>query len=211
MEHLLSLQFLAIWIGWLMAGGSPGPATLSIAGTAMARGQRPALFVSLGILAGSATWGIASALGLGAIMLANAWLFEVIRYLGAAYLMFLALKALRQVFSKSATLQGTPFNGSPAKLFAKGAALHLTNPKAILSWASIYAIVLPAGAHPSAVFACFGLLYAGSILIFIGYAFLFSSARVVAAYSKAQRLFNLTFAAFFGFASFKILTARLVQ
>ena len=211
MEYLLTWQFLAIWFGWLMAGGSPGPATLSIAGTAMERGRKPAFFVSLGILAGSATWGIASALGLGAVMLANVWVFEVIRYLGAAYLLYLAVKALNQAFKGSKTLQGRTFSGGPKTLFVKGVALHLTNPKAILSWASIYAIILPADAPPSSLLICFVVLYSGSAFVFIGYAFLFSSAQVVAAYSRAQRLFNLAFAGFFGFASFKILTAKLTQ
>ncbi|MBT8408749.1 MAG: LysE family transporter, partial [Alphaproteobacteria bacterium] len=64
----------------MLAGGSPGPATLGIAGTAMASGRRAALAFALGILAGSASWGIAAALGLSAVMLANVWLFEVVRY-----------------------------------------------------------------------------------------------------------------------------------
>ena len=106
---------------------------------------------------------------------------------------------------------GTPFSGGFRTLFAKGAAIHITNPKAILSWGSIYAIVAPATATPAALFGYFGLLYAGSILVFIGYAFLFSSERMVRAYAKARRWFDFTFAGFFGFASFKILTARLVN
>ena len=55
----------------------------------------------------------------------------------------------------------------------------------------------------------FGLLYAGSILIFVGYAFLFSSDRMMRTYARASRWFDFFFAGFFGFASFKILTARL--
>jgi threonine/homoserine/homoserine lactone efflux protein len=104
---------------------------------------------------------------------------------------------------------GTPFKGSYRSLFAKGAAIHLTNPKAILSWGAIYTIVAPADAVPTTLFGYFAMLYVGSILIFIGYAFLFSSKKVVHAYSRARRLFDLAFAGFFGLASFKILTARL--
>lgn len=194
-----------------MAGGSPGPATLSIAGTAMERGRTPAFFVSLGILAGSATWGIASALGLGAVMLANVWVFEVIRYLGAAYLLFLAYNSLKQAVKGNKELGGHTFSGGPKALFVKGAALHLTNPKAILSWASIYSIALPAEASLGDLAMCFVALYSVSIIVFIGYAFLFSSTAIVAGYTRAQRVFNIAFAGFFGFASFKILTARLAQ
>ncbi|MGZ2256198.1 LysE family translocator [Roseobacter sp. A03A-229] len=206
---MITAQFAAIWVAWVLAGGSPGPATMGIAGTAMSAGRGSALAFALGILAGSASWGIAAALGLSAIMLANAWVFEMIRYAGALYLGWLALKALRRAASDDSAAMGTPFSGSARTLFLKGAAIHITNPKAILSWGSIYAIVAPHDATPLMLFGYFGLLYAGSILIFIGYALLFSSAAVVRAYARARRWFDLAFAGFFGFASFKILTARL--
>lgn len=207
---MITPEFAAIWVAWLLAGGSPGPATMGIAGTAMSEGRRSGLAFALGILAGSASWGIAAALGLSAVMLANAWLFEVLRYAGAAYLGWLAIKALKRATStNSAAAAGTPFSGSYKTLFAKGAAIHLTNPKAVLGWGSIYAIIAPAGAVPSTLFAYFGLLYAGSSLIFIGYAFMFSSERIVAGYKRASRWFDFAFAGFFGLAGYKILTARL--
>ena len=206
---MITPEFVAIWFAWLLAGGSPGPATMGIAGTAMANGRTPALAFALGILAGSASWGIAAALGLSAIMLANAWLFEIIRYIGAAYLGWLAIKALIRGLKPGRAAMGTAFAGSFKVLFAKGAAIHITNPKAILSWAAIYTIVAPSDATPLTLFAYFGMLYAGSIMVFIGYAFLFSSEPMVRAYARARRWFDFAFAGFFGFASFKILTARL--
>ncbi|MEP2531125.1 LysE family translocator [Shimia sp.] len=207
---MITPEFAAIWVAWLLAGGSPGPATMGIAGTAMTSGRRPALAFATGILAGSASWGIAAALGLSAVMLANAWVFELLRYIGAAYLGWLALKAVKRAVAPGDTAAlGTPFSGGFRALFAKGAAIHLTNPKAILSWGAIYAIVAPANATPATLFAYFAMLYVGSITIFIGYAFLFSSERTVRAYARAQRWFDLAFAGFFGLASFKILTARL--
>lgn len=207
---MITPEFIAIWFAWLLAGGSPGPATMGIAGTAMSAGRPSALAFSLGILAGSASWGIAAALGLSAIMLANAWVFEIIRYMGAAYLGWLALKALKRALASDGnTTMGIPHRGGRWTLFTKGALIHLTNPKAILSWGSIYAIVAPPTATPAMLFGYFGLLYVGSTMIFIGYAFLFSSARMVRAYQRAQRWFDLGFAGFFGLASFKILTTKL--
>ena len=205
---MIGPEFIGIWIAWMLAGGSPGPATMGIAGTAMMTGRPQALAFALGILAGSASWGIAAALGLSAVMLAHVWVFEVIRYAGAAYLAWLACKALKSAWVGGDAPAGNPFKGSFRSLFLKGAAIHITNPKAILSWGSIYAIALPPDATPAMLFECFAYLYAGSIMIFIGYACLFSSPRVVAAYARARRWFDLTFAGFFGFASLKILTAR---
>lgn len=206
---MITPEFVAIWFAWILAAGSPGPATLGIAGTSMASGRASGVAFSLGILAGSASWGIAAALGLSAIMMTNAWLLEIVRIAGAAYLGWLALKALRSATRPGASLVGTPFRGTVRGLFAKGAAIHLTNPKAILGWGSIYAIVAPADATVATLGIYFLILFAGSILVFVGYAFLFSTPGIVGTYTRLRRWFDLGFAGFFGFASFKILTGRL--
>src|SRR5262245_29080627 len=85
-----------------VATASPGPATTTIAGTSMVSGRRLGLAVASGITAGSWAWSISAALGLGAIMLANAWMFEVIRYFGAGYLMYLAFKSARSALTPGA-------------------------------------------------------------------------------------------------------------
>ncbi len=202
-------ELILLWVAWVLAGGSPGPATLGIAGTSMNAGRRLGLVFALGILAGSAAWGIAAALGMSAIMLANAWVFEVIRYVGAGYLLYLAIKSARSALSAKAPLLQHGQSGAARRVFVKGALIHLTNPKAILSWGAIYAIALPPTATMSDLFALFGFLYAGSILVFIGYAFLFSTKGIVTAYARARRWFEAVFAALFGAAALKILTAKL--
>src|SRR3546814_5659941 len=57
----------------LLASASPGPATLAIAGTSMKSGRKYGLTVAAGILTGSLVWSTAAAFGLGAALLANAW------------------------------------------------------------------------------------------------------------------------------------------
>ena len=93
------LPLIALWIAWVAAGGSPGPATMSIAGTSMQSGRRAGMFMAFGILFGSACWGLAAAAGLSGLMLANAWAFEILRYAGAAYLLWLAVKAARSAWA----------------------------------------------------------------------------------------------------------------
>lgn len=202
-------EFGVLWVAWVFAGGTPGPATLGIAGTSMNAGRHLGLVFSLGILAGSAFWGIAAALGMSALMLANAWVFEVIRYIGALYLLYLAIKSLRSAMSAKMPLLQNGQSGAALKVFSKGALIHLTNPKAILSWGAIYAIALPPTAGLSELFALFGFIYAGSIIVFIGYAFLFSTSGIVRTYARARRWFEFVFAALFGAAALKILTTKL--
>lgn len=202
-------EFVLFYAGWMLAGGSPGPATLSIAGTSMNYGRKSGLIFALGILAGSASLGLAAAFGMSAIMLANAWVFEVIRYIGAAYLFYLATKAFRSAMRPNSAMLIKSHGGSARRIFSRGLLIHLTNPKAILTWGSIYSIILPTGSNTAEVFQMFGILFAGSIVIFLGYALLFSSPRIVQGYQRLRRGFDMLFAVFFGAASLKLLTMRL--
>lgn len=202
-------EIAAFYLGWILAGGSPGPATMAIAGTAMQRGRKFSLAMACGILFGSACWGIAAALGVSAIMLSNAWLFEALRYAGASYLLFLAYKSLKSAAHAHSDLSARSVPGSAVRVFGKGALIHLTNPKAVLSWGAVYSLIMRPDAGLSEMLGAFAFLYSASLLVFIGYAFLFSSAPVVAAYARARPWFEALFAAFFGAASIKLITTRI--
>ena len=142
-------------------------------------------------------------------MAANAWAFEVLRYCGAAYLLFLAFKS-----AKSALRPAKAFTAPRAKLtlrsaYAKGLALHLTNPKAVLFFGSLYAIGIPQGAAPKSLVLVIAALALLAAFIFHGYALLFSSAPLAAAYVRLRRWFEAVFAIAFGAAAIKIITARI--
>ena len=206
---MTSLEFAFFLIAWGIAGASPGPATLAIASTSMNRGRTAGLAVAAGIVAGSATWGIAAALGMSAVMLANAWAVEVMRYIGAAYLMFLGLKALKSAMSDKPMTQAGAKTGGLRAVFVKGMMLHITNPKAIFAWGAVFAIVVPPGSTPSDIVYTFLALITVSNVVFFGYALLFSTPAMVRGYQKLRRPFEVCFGLLFGFAGFKILTAKL--
>lgn len=203
---MLSAEIFLILMGWAVAGGSPGPATLAISGAAMGGGRAAGFAMAAGVVAGSASWGVAAGLGISALMLANAWIFEIIRYIGAGYLLYLAVKSLRSALKGGGLAMQSV---SVERLFVKGFLIHITNPKAILAWGAIYAIALPAGAGTAQVWQLFGLLIVTSMSVFFGYGILFSNPAIVRGYTAAKRWFDGIFAALFGAASLKILTARL--
>ena len=202
-------ETLLILIAWGVAGGSPGPATLAISGTAMLAGRRAALTIAAGIVTDSASWGIAAALGLSAVMLANAWVFEVVRYAGAAYLLYLAVKSLRRAL-RPERRAGTRGIGPNCGGCSSGDC-YCTSPipRRSCPGGPIYAIALPAGSGMAQVWHLFGMLISVSMLVFFGYGLLFSAPRIARAYARARRWFDGVFAALFGMASIKILTARL--
>lgn len=199
-------EVILILLAWAIAGGSPGPATLAISGTAMNNGRASGVAIALGVVCGSACWGLAAALGMSAIMAAHSWMFEIVRYAGAAYLLFLAFKSLRSGLRPTA-LVAKPV--STERLFVKGFLIHITNPKAILAWGSVYAVALPASATAVQVWVLSAMLIATSIVVFVGYGMLFALPTVAQSYAKLKRWFDLTFAALFGAASLKVFTARL--
>jgi threonine efflux protein len=198
-----------ILIAALIASASPGPATLAIAGTSMRAGRRIGLALAAGILTGSLFWSIGAAAGLSAVMLANAWLMEVIRYFGAAYLLLLAVKSAHAALTPGeAELRGLATPGL-ARAYSRGLALHLTNPKAILFFGSLYAFGVPADAALSDFLLIVIAVGLQSAAVFFGYAVLFSNPAIVRGYLKLRRWFECAFAAAFGYAGIKILTAKL--
>ena len=165
---------------------------------------------SLALTTGSLTWSIAAACGLGVLMLANAWVSEVIRYLGAAYLLFLAFKSARSALSRSTVILNAR-SGTARILYSKGLMLHLTNPKAIFFFGSLYGIGLPASATVEQLALVVLAVGALSATVFHGYALLFSLPPIVRFYTRIRRWFEGLFAVGFGLAGLRVLTLPLRQ
>ena len=205
----LSINLSLILAAAFVASASPGPATLAIADTSMQAGRRTGLALALGVSTGSLAWSIAAALGLAAVMASSAWALEVLRYLGGAYLLFLAFKSARSAITAPTAASPDKPEPAPARAFAKGLALHLTNPKPILFFGSLYTLgVSPQTSLPelAVVIAVVGLQ---STAIFTGYAWLFSNERVALGYVRLRRWFEGAFAVLFAAAGLKVLTSRL--
>ena len=193
----------------LLAVASPGPSTLAIAGTAMAHGRVQALALVAGIVTGSWTWSIAAALGLSALMLSHAWVFELLRYLGAAYLLYLGWKSARSALSSTPLRLRSVTSRDHRAAFGKGLAMHLTNPKAILFFGALYSVGVPADATPAEIASVVVAVGIQSMAVFATYALVFSNPRVVVLYMRLRRWFEGAFAVAFGFAGLKLLTARI--
>jgi len=193
----------------LIGVASPGPSTLAIAGTSMDYGRRRGLALASGITCGSLTWSISAALGLGTVMLANAWVFEVLRWAGAAYLAWLAVRSARAALRPGLVATRAVRARSTAQTVLQGFALHVTNPKAILFFGALYSLGVPADATASELAVVVAAVGLQSALVVHGYALLFSNRVATAAYLRLRRWFEGAFAIAFGAASFAVLTAKL--
>ena len=100
-----------------------------------------------GIMAGYYIWSATAAFGVGAILLAHVWMLKTVRYCGGAYLLWLAFKSLRSAMVPGASkIADMP---APRGHFMAGLALHITNPKPILFFGTLFSIGVPAGTSAS--------------------------------------------------------------
>ncbi len=201
-------ELALLYIAWLIGGGSPGPATLALASTGMARGRKAALALAFGILVGSGAWAIAAAAGFSAAMVANAWLADILRVIGAIYILWLAFKSIRSAMRPGAPTMAAALPAEPRKAFLGGLMLHLTNPKAIFGWGAVYAVAVPPGSSLAELAAMGLFLFSGSIIVFVGYALIFSTETAMRRYISLRRWFEAAFGILFGGAAIAILSAR---
>jgi threonine/homoserine/homoserine lactone efflux protein len=190
---------------YAVATASPGPATLAIMGSALAEGRARALALAGGVMAGSVAWGLAAAFGLAVVLHEIAWALVALKIAGGLYLLWLALRAAR-----SALRPGPPpvprRGRGPA--FRIGLGIHLTNPKAVLSWAAIMAIGLPAEAGAAHLALLLGGCAGLGALIFGGYAVAFSAPPLARGYARARRAVEAALAVLFGAAGIRLIAGR---
>jgi threonine/homoserine/homoserine lactone efflux protein len=125
---------------------TPGPAVLLVLSQALTRGTAKTIWSILGILTANTVYFILSATGIGAILLASYDLFFAIKWLGAAYLVWLGISAFR---GKSKTLSVRRGSATPTpghRLFFNGFILQMSNPKALL----FFTALLPQFINPHA-------------------------------------------------------------
>ncbi len=123
----LWLTFVAATLALLLI---PGPTVLLVLSYALSQGRRIAVASATGVALGDFVAMTASLLGLGALVLASATLFTVLKWIGAAYLVYLGIKLLRS--APSAGLGQVTTGPKPASgVFWHATAVTALNPKSI--------------------------------------------------------------------------------
>src|SRR5687768_4892620 len=94
--RMIDPQLVAGFLALALLTISPGADMALVAKVAVARGHRAAVWTSLGICAGLPLHAAASALGLAAVLAASATAFTVVKLMGAGYLIWLGICAIRE-------------------------------------------------------------------------------------------------------------------
>src|ERR1700704_1174634 len=110
---------------------TPGPDTVYILGRSIAHGRRAGVASALGICVGSIFHTGAAALGLSAFLATSAWAFSAVKLAGAAYLIFLGVRAL--LHREDELHEAAKFEqNDPAAAFRQGILTNVLNPKVAL-------------------------------------------------------------------------------
>lgn len=171
----------------LLAAASPGPNFVMITSQALVS-RRAGLWAAGGVAAASLTWSLLGAMGLALMIAQIVWLYEALRLLGAAYLVYLGARMLWSVRRSGAgpTPTHDALPTGPA-IWRRGFVVNMANPKSAAFVAGFYAAILPADA-PTWLFLATALTVAGvSATWSFTLALLFSGHRVRDAYRRAQR------------------------
>ena len=160
-QHLL----LFVMAGWLL-NLTPGPDVLYIVTNSLRSGVRAGLVAGLGITAGCFVHVFAAALGVGALLAASAAAFNVLKYAGAAYLLWMGIRILlaRKPEPTPALAAAAPSEAeSPRPLkavFAGGFLTNVLNPKvAIFFLAFVPQFIAPETPDKALVFVLLGVLF----------------------------------------------------
>ncbi len=178
---------------------TPGPAVLLVVGLSIRKGFRIGFAATLGIVLVNALYFTLSALGIGAAIIASATLFTMIKWAGAAYLIYLGIQMLRPLLQGSAlkgkassaldlntaVAMGMGKNDAVSSSFLRGFVLQASNPKNIMFFVAILPQFITPGDNIVAQMAILGTV---SILLEMPILIIYSIASARSARLMKQRL-----------------------
>lgn len=184
------LMFIAA--GWLL-NLTPGPDVLYIVSSALKSGVRAGIVAALGIVSGCFVHVFAAALGVGALLATSAGAFTVLKWVGAAYLVWMGIKLLR-ARGGGATIVPDQVSADVVavnlgRIYRQGFLTNVLNPKVALFFlAFVPQFIAPGTEDKVTAFLLLGLLFnLNSLPINFGYAWLAGwASRRVGAVQRAM-------------------------
>lgn len=184
---------LDVWLGFLAASTIllviPGPTVLLVVSYALGQGWRAALPMAVGVALGDFTAMTLSMLGVGALLLTSAALFTALKWIGAAYLIWLGIKLFRA--GSALHVEPPSDRASAARMLGHAWLVTALNPKSI----TFFVAFLPQFLKPELSFSGQMLVFETTFLVLafanaVGYALVASRARRLASDPRAITWFN---------------------
>ncbi|MBA8868365.1 LysE family translocator [Pantoea agglomerans] len=189
---------------------TPGFDTALVLRSAVAQGAKRASVTALGITLGCLVWGVAVGFGLGALLLASEMAYNLLKWLGAAWLLYLGLKLLLKPRQAAIDSQQPALQQGYLACFSRGLLGNLLNPKVGIFYVSFLPQFIPAGA--SVALWCSLMALAHMLLGLIWNAVLIGGSHYFAGHLRKPRVLKvmdrLTGCVFIGFAAKLALSRR---
>ena len=187
MEQLAFLTFVMVL---LVAVISPGPAIAALVARIMARGTDGIAAFCAGLVLGDLIWLSCAMFGLAALAALFQPVFQIVKYVGAAYLLFLAWKLWRD---SGAPVQAEPVRGRGMQLFGAALLLSLGNPKIMLFYLALMPTVIDLTSLTVLDMAELAAIVAVVVsIVLAGYVLLAAHARRMFTSPRAIRTVNRT-------------------
>ncbi|MBS7843920.1 LysE family translocator [Pseudomonas fluorescens] len=190
---MLSLNFL---VTCLIVVLIPGTGVIFTVSTGLTAGKRASVFAALGCTAGILPHLLASILGLSALLHTSALAFEVLKYAGVAYLLYLAYATWRD--RSAFAMNDTPIVATLRSLIIRGFLLNILNPKlTIFFLAFLPQFVTPGSSAPALqMLVLSGVFMAMTFAVFVLYGLLANGfRRAVIESPRVQNWLRRSFAA----------------
>jgi threonine/homoserine/homoserine lactone efflux protein len=179
---MLGTQHLALFVtSGILLNLTPGQDTLYIVGRSISQGRRAGLLSVAGITGGTVVHTCAAAFGLSAILATSAQAFTIVKFAGAAYLVYLGV---RMLLDRSRELTPGHFGRESGWAIVRaGFVTNLLNPKVAL----FFMAFLPQFVDPAAASKTLAFLFLGAVFIFNGTLWCFVLAFGASAMSRRFR------------------------
>jgi threonine/homoserine/homoserine lactone efflux protein len=159
-----SFETVLIFIGATMALlVVPGPAVVYIVTRSVAQGRAAGLVSVVGIHVGSIVYVLLTSLGMSALLLASSTAFEIVKWLGVAYLVWLGIQKLWLQRTDDGSVEEPP-DMSKKRIFAQGVLVNVLNPKTLV----FFVAFLPQFVDPARGGVAGQLLFFGIGFIVLG-------------------------------------------
>lgn len=187
---------------------APGPDNIFVITQGLTRGRKAAIITALGMCSGITVHTTAAALGISAIFYSSAAAFNLVKYAGALYLLYLAWKALRSSSDlKLATERSLPATA----LFRRGFIMNVLNPKVALFFlAFLPQFVVPASGRVPLQMLLLGMIFMLQAVIIFSAIGWFSGiiGKAIAARPRSARYFDWLTAGVFALLGIRLALAE---
>jgi RhtB (resistance to homoserine/threonine) family protein len=210
--HVYFIELISLMAIFSFAIVSPGADLAMVMRQAVVHGRRQAVITSFGIGASLMFHVTYTILGLGLIVSQSVYLFNIVKWLGVTYLIYIGVKALRagrtEIEVSTDSESGSGRSQSASKAFMLGFAANALNPKAVFFFLSIFSTVVSAHT-PLAIKFSYGLVMAICLILwFVSVSAFMTTPRMRSAFSRASKWIDRTSGVVFIALGIKLATEK---